>query len=112
MSQSLEIVLKRLEQIVTPPTSYTNDTVVLYPDATESGPAADLKRDIWKKCVAVLRTGRAWLSKKQLLGPRHLTGNESDEAESVLAEDPEHRAFQEALALAQTAENLLHEGAA
>ncbi|MBV6690288.1 hypothetical protein LN565_19595 [Xanthomonas euvesicatoria pv. euvesicatoria] len=112
MSQSLKSVLQRLEQIITPPTSYTNGTVVLYPDATESGPVADLKRDIWGKCVAVLDTGKAWLSRKQPLGLRHLSGNESDKAESVLAQDSECRAFQEAVMLAQTAENLLHEAAA
>lgn len=110
--QSLQATLVRLEQILTPPTSYTNDTVVLYPDATESGPAAALKRELWERFVAILDAGKTWLHEQKRPAARHLSGSESEEIESVLAQDFERRAFQEALHTAQTAENLLHEAAA
>lgn len=112
MERALAEILDRLDNILTPPTSYTNGTILFFPNKEDLGPVADLKREIYEKCAAVVETGRAWLSNKSFFGARHLTSAAYDQIDSVLSGDPEQRAYFEAIHLAQSAENLLHEGAA
>lgn len=112
MELALKAILDKLQQLMQLPTSPTRGSILLCPNAEVVGPEADLKRDIYYKILAVLDTGRSWLSKKSPVGDRHLSSEEYEHIEKILENDPDQSTFFEAYHLAQSAENLMHDIAA
>jgi len=104
---ALKLVLARLEQITTPPTSCTNDTKIYWPDESDLSPQAQFKRSLLTRCMTVRDAGKAKLQGQKVSLLPGIKEDDFTQIEQILAEDHEQREFYELLHVASTAQLLI-----
>ena len=106
--ESLRAVTNILESMLVHEPEFTNQTRVYLPDDSDSSDAANLKREVIRRSLAVLDAAQAKLS-GSIISTNAIDGTESDKIENLLASDSDQRDFQELIHYATVAQQFLAE---